>query len=261
MGKEQPPVTPSPAPPPRTALEVDRFMEEWEDNARARGFTLETLDTIDGDPLVVAFSWPHHDQPGIYLSAGIHGDEPAGPLALLDSMRRGLLNADTNCVLFPLLNPSGARRGIRENGRGMDLNRDYRNPLSIEAQAHTRWLLDGAFPYRAVLGCHEDWESQGAYVYELNPDALPSLCPHLLQALEPICGIENAATIDGFSTNGEGVIHPPCETLQRPLWPESIFLLHHFTRLSYTVETPSSLPLEKRIKAQCEAISGFAAST
>jgi len=257
MAEGHPPAAASPAPPPTTTIDVDRFLEEWEEAALNRGLTIETLEVIDSYPLVVAFSWPYPDQSGLYLSAGIHGDEPAGPLALLEAVRGGLLSADTNLVLFPLLNPTGASRGTRENSRGLDLNRDYRQPVSIEVQAHVRWLLEHGFCYRAVLGCHEDWECGGGYLYELNPEGAPSLCPSLLEALAPICGVETTATIDGWPTNGEGVIHPPSETLQRPLWPESIFLVHHFTRLSYTVETPSSLPLQKRIAAQLEAIRGF----
>ena len=66
-------------------------------------------------------------RPRIYLSAGIHGDEPAPPLALLALIESGALDKRAVWFLCPILNPDGLARGTRENAEGVDLNRDYRH--------------------------------------------------------------------------------------------------------------------------------------
>jgi hypothetical protein len=40
----------------------------------------------------------------------------------------------------------------------------------------------------------------------------------------------------------------------RDPWPESIYLRAHHTQLGYTIETPSSFPLHRRIDAFASAI-------
>lgn len=66
--------------------------------------------------------------PRCYLSAGIHGDEPAGLVALRDLIRDNAWPDDLNLGICPCLNPQGCELGTRENAAGLDLNRDYRAP-------------------------------------------------------------------------------------------------------------------------------------
>jgi len=58
----------------------------------------------------------------IYISAGIHGDEPAGPLAVRQLLQENAWPADVNLWLLPCLNPTGFRLHRRENAEGLDLN-------------------------------------------------------------------------------------------------------------------------------------------
>ena len=49
---------------------------------------------------------------------------------------------------------------------------------------------------------------------------------------------------------GDGRDHPSApRPAEREKWPESIYLQVNHTRLSYTIETPSSLPLDARVAA------------
>src|SRR6267154_1799426 len=85
--------------------------------ARANGWSIENISAAPKPGLVALTRLPTLDaQPSfrIYISAGIHGDEPAGPLAV-----RKLLQENTwpkNCALWlcPCLNPSGFARNLRE---------------------------------------------------------------------------------------------------------------------------------------------------
>ena len=73
----------------------------------------------------------------IYISTGIHGDEPAGPLAALELIQCDAWPADAAVWLCPCLNPAGFALNRREHPEGIDLNRDYRLPQSASnARAH-----------------------------------------------------------------------------------------------------------------------------
>lgn len=54
----------------------------------------------------------------------IHGDEPAG-IAVTRALRRAGVASGTQLTLIDELNPDGRRAGTRQNGRGVDLNRNF----------------------------------------------------------------------------------------------------------------------------------------
>jgi murein peptide amidase A len=56
----------------------------------------------------------------------IHGNECAG-LAVTRRLARGAVPAGAALWIVPQLNPDGARRGVRQNARGVDLNRNFRS--------------------------------------------------------------------------------------------------------------------------------------
>ncbi|HXB01926.1 MAG TPA: M14 family metallocarboxypeptidase [Opitutaceae bacterium] len=220
--------------------------------ARVAGFRVEKFGETPSGPLLGLTRRTAGPRPRIYLSAGIHGDEPAPPLALLRLLERGFFDARATWFICPLLNPVGLARGTRENANGIDLNRDYRNPASAEIRAHVAWLQRQPRFDLAIL-VHEDWEAKGFYLYELNRTQQPSLAEPILAAVRAGCPIELAEQIDGFPASG-GIIHPEGDLTKREVWPESIYLHAHHTRLSYGFETPSTLPLEQRIATLCTAI-------
>lgn len=190
---------------------------------------------------------PHANAPNFYLSAGIHGDEPAGPLALLE-----LLREDTwptgNYWVVPCLNPDGFSANTRENAQGIDLNRDYRHLKSPEVIGQIDWLtrlprLD------LTLLLHEDWEANGFYCYELNSGKAPSLAQAMVSAVSSVCPIEHVPEVDGRPMDLPGIIRPSADPHSRPLWPEAVWLAVHKVERNYTLEAPSDWPLEVRIKA------------
>jgi murein peptide amidase A len=187
-----------------------------------------------------------------YISTGVHGDEPAGPLAALELLRQDQWPADAEIVLLPCLNPVGFNNNRRENGQGIDLNRDYLNPQSTEVRAHLVWLEQQP-PFDMTLCLHEDWESHGFYVYELNPDRKPSRAEAMVAAVAVVCPIDRSELIEGRPAQN-GVIRPELDPKTRPLWPEAFWLLQHKTRLSYTPEAPSDFPLQTRVKALVTAV-------
>jgi predicted deacylase len=236
-----------------SAFNPSDLVARFESSARARGFRIERFGEIAGTPLVALTKRTPGPRPRLYLSSGIHGDEPAPPLALLELLEAGAFDARANWFLCPLLNPAGFLRGARENPAGLDLNRDYKQLASPEIRAHVAWLRRQP-NFDFTLSVHEDWESTGYYLYELNPDARPSLAEPMIAAVAPVCPIETAAIIDGRESAAPGIIRPLADPLLRELWPESIYLRAHHTNLTYTLESPSALPLATRIAAHRAAI-------
>jgi hypothetical protein len=242
-----------------SVLDPHEFLPRFAAAARAAGFQEETYGSVGGLPLAAYSRRTPGPRPRIYFSAGIHGDEPAPPHALLHLLERGCFDTRAVWFLCPLLNPLGFLRGTRENPAGIDLNRDYKSRASPEIQAHARWL-EKQPAFDLAICVHEDWESAGFYVYELNPSGQPSLAPAMLQAVAPVCPIEAATVIDGRAIAEPGIIRPAADPALRDLWPESIYLQAHHCRLGYTIESPSCLPLAQRVAALAAALTAAVAA-
>lgn len=188
----------------------------------------------------------------IYLSTGIHGDEPAGPLAALQLLQEDAWPDDAAIWLCPCLNPTGFPINRRENAAGIDLNRDYRHLETPEVRAHVEWLQRQP-RFDVALCLHEDWESSGFYVYELNPDDRASFAEKILEAVAKVCPVDTSPLIEDWPAQN-GLIRPNFIPADRPRWPEAFYLITHKTRQSYTVEAPSDFPLPTRVAALTAAV-------
>lgn len=199
--------------------------------------------------------WRHSRTPGapaFFLSAGIHGDEPAGPVAVRNLLQENEW-PDAHLWLIPCLNPAGFALGTRENAEGIDLNRDFLNPRSPEVIGQIAWM-EPLPRFDLTLLLHEDWEANGFYCYELNLRQRPSLAPAMVAGVRPVCPIETAAEVDGRPTDSPGIIRPNPDLANRPLWPEAVWLAVHKTDLNYTLEAPSDWPLPVRVAALTKAV-------
>ncbi len=99
-----------------------------------------------------------------------------------------------------------------------------------------------------TLCLHEDWESNGFYLYELNTGGGPSQAEEVIRRVAQICPIDLAENIEDRSAIG-GIIRPSADPRSRPEWPEAFWLLTHKTRHSYTLEAPSDYPMQTRVAA------------
>lgn len=238
-------------------IDVDITLRACRQAAQFHGWKVEELREGDG-PELLAFTRPAevplsaHSAPRIYLSSGIHGDEPAALLAVQRLLERDRLPHQVSWTVCPCLNPVGCRLGTRENAAGRDLNRDYRHLISPEIRAHVAWLArQPAFDLSLCL--HEDWESKGFYLYELNPEGRPSLAESMVEAAARVCPLDLSEEIEGRPARG-GIIRPSLDPATRPEWPEAFYLLQNKTRLSYTLEAPSDYPMSARVDALVAAV-------
>jgi murein peptide amidase A len=233
------------------SIDIDAVQSEIHELALAAGWSAETFLDIPGIRLRAYARAARTSERNIYVASGIHGDEPSGPLALAELLRENSW-PDANLWLVPCLNPTGFRLNTRENSAGIDLNRQYRNPVTPEIVAHTAWLKRQPRFQTSIL-LHEDWEANGYYIYELNPKNHPSLSEPIIEAVRQFCPVEIAESVDGFSCRN-GIIRVAVNPPERPQWAEAIYLIAHHSEQSYTLETPSDFALTFRVKAHCVAL-------
>ena len=245
-------------------IDIRAVLHEVEIAAQMRGWTSETfgqqgefnLLALHRPPLSIrtpstlrssATAEDGHSALRIYLSTGIHGDEPAGPLAGLKLLQENHWPENAELWFCPCLNPMGFVLNRRENADGKDLNRDYRHLETAEVRAHIAWL-ERQPQFDVYLCLHEDWESHGFYLYEQNPDGKPSLAESIIGAVQRICLIDLSETIEHRPAKN-GIIRPNLDPLTRPQWAEALYLIMNKARLGYTLEAPSDFPLPARVNA------------
>jgi protein MpaA len=171
--------------------------------------------------------------PVIALTAGVHGDEPAGPLALLALVENDELDRNYAYRLWPCTNPSGYAKGTRENAEGADVNRTFgRGGRTPEARALLTSNRDRKF--RLSIDLHEDCDAQGFYCYEYGE-----------------CGLGAAIVKAVMAANFpvEQVLRPDAAGEAEEIGGLSYTLLvaRNAARRALTFETPLCLPLEQRI--------------
>lgn len=234
------------------AFDFTDFQTAFREAAEAAGFTATLLVDLAAGPLL---AWERGGNgPRVYLSAGIHGDEPAGPLALLALSREGFFTDDFHWLLCPALNPAGLAASTRENACGIDLNRDYWQLSTREVTAHAGWLNALTKP-DLFISLHEDWETTGFYFYEINlrlDD--PARAQRILGAVGPWFSPQPGPEIDGHEVREAGWIYHAAEPDIPEGWPEAIYLAKMGCPVSFTFETPSQAPLMKRVTAHAAAV-------
>jgi hypothetical protein len=233
-------------------IDIRATLHNVETAAQLHGWTSEIFYNIGKFKLFALHRLPLSTlnfQPStrIYISTGIHGDEPAGPLATLRLLQENQWPEGAEIYLLPCLNPVGFILNQRQNAEGIDLNRDYRNPNSAEVRAHIAWL-ERQPEFDFYLCLHEDWESHGFYLYEQNPDNKPSLAEKIIEAVKKVCPIDLSENIEGRLAKN-GIVRPNILPHERPDWPEAFYLITQKARLGYTLEAPSDFPLQTRVNA------------
>lgn len=186
--------------------------------------------------------------PRIYLSSGVHGDEPAGPATLLHLLENNFFSDyDASFFLAPVVNPLGLLAGTRENPAGADLNRDFRHATQAETRALVD-LLNTLPPFELSACLHEDWESSGFYLYCLGAQPALDTAKSVIANIAAKHPIDLSELIDESESSG-GVIHrsEPLDIDAREDWPEAFYLVSSLRHPHYTLEAPSSFPMEKRI--------------
>jgi protein MpaA len=227
---------------------------------RRRGVSVREVACVNAPRTLLVAEAGNPNAPAVSLTAGVHGDEPAAPWALLSIVRDGLLDPRFGYRIWPCLNPSGYVAGTRRNAEGIDVNRSFsRGGTSAEARAVITATRDRRFVL--ALDLHEDFEAEGCYLYEpLRPGAQPRFAPRVVEALDR-AGLP-VQTIGGEFDLGTPAAETPPFRLERGAvlgdaeaelrlfkgLPSSLF---HYRRGAQplTFESPRPRPWDERIAA------------
>jgi succinylglutamate desuccinylase len=171
-------------------------------------------------------------RPTISLSAGVHGDEPAAPCALLNIVESGLLDPRFAYRIWPCTNPSGYEAQTRANAEGQDINRSFsRGGLTPEAKAIITATRDRKFALS--LDLHEDFEAEGCYCYEPLRDG-DSFSSAIIEALDDNgCPVQEIlSTFDlGYSADAKHV----CSLRRGRVMTNLREEIKHFAGLPYSI--------------------------
>lgn len=169
--------------------------------------------------------------PLAFFMSGLHGDEQAGPLALLEWLEKDghhrLLKKNIALKVIPLVNDLGWDRYTRNYGRqNLNRNFDSRAPGFLRQMM----LAIEKRPPKFFLDLHEDQQVRNAYIFRMAGDA--SGLSEFLQA--------NMQAYD--------LLWKPART-----WggTSEVFVRSLGCRYAATTETPRGWSLRRRIRWHC----------
>ncbi len=200
-------------------------------------------------------------QPSIALAAGVHGDERAGPWALLQLMETGALDPRFAYRIWPCTNPSGFEAGTRASADGADVNRTFgRGGTSPEARAIVTSNRDRKFALS--LDLHEDADAAGFYCYEYGGGAIGRDAVAAVRAAGfPVDPLEATFDVAGPLTDehcrrepGRIVADAAAEAALLDGLSYTMAIARHAARHALTFETPSAAPWAARLAAHGVAV-------
>ena len=227
--------------------------------------------------------------PALWVLSGIHGEEPAGPNALYESINilQHLKNENIPIVFIPMCNPLGYFRNWRYSNEYRDyqmgtsvgdsehllFNEDYHPrrimPACDEADQLTKAVLKNINPRPPILSMdfHEDEDSRGSntfsYIYSQGKmgvdDPIAKMVVQILTG-NNILLQQNGVTRFG-DTIVDGIVNASKDgsidelLASNVIYKNNSMILKHPAKTVIVVETPSvGVPLEKRVIAHLEII-------
>lgn len=149
---------------PGNRPEYDVLEETFRRLRRPLGLRVREIACVGAARTLLVGELGDAQRPAVAITAGVHGDEPAGPWAVLSALESGLLDARFAYRIWPCTNPGGYAAVTRFNPEGADVNRSFSRGGSTP---ESRAIITANRDRRYVLSIdvHEDFESDGFYCY------------------------------------------------------------------------------------------------
>ena len=214
----------------------DDLQKRWKALRAAGEMTVREVACSGAPRTMLCAESGDRDAPAVTIAAGVHGDEPAGPWALLSLAENAELDCRYAYRLWPCTNPSGFLAGTRENAGGEDVNRSFgRGGTTPESRAVI--VANRDRKYVLSLDLHEDDALGGFYCYEYGEGGIGER-------------IASAVSEAGFPLEAEPVLRPAPHLEADAIGGISytLSIVRHAAARALTLETPTRLPLEARIE-------------
>ena len=225
------------------------LVKRWRELGRKVGLRIRKFATMDGLPCYELSSKRDISECQLYLSAGIHGDEPAGTEGLYAWANKNCeILSRVPVIIYPCLNPWGLLENSRFTMEGKDLNRQWDKGEDVSIAEIIQKTMGAQFSLAVNL--HEDYDAHGIYLYE--PPTVKkrdNLASQILESGSEYITIDSRKKIEGRWAR-EGVIRPAPSSLPKEGLPEAAFLQECRAKRTFVFETPSELDLQVRVQAQ-----------
>jgi hypothetical protein len=235
------------------AHDYPHLLERWRAVAKRTGLVMRRIAAGPEFNLYSVRSRRLPREGTIYISAGIHGDEPAGTEALITWAEKNTrLLRSRPVFLVPCINPWGLVNNSRTDSRKRDLNRSFQDDSVAEIAALKRAI--GRRRFSLGLTLHEDYDALGIYIYEIR-GAVPYWGEALLRAASPHVPPEWREIVEGRECVG-GMVRPELDMsiFEEMGLPEAVYLRLQGCPRVFTIETPSEYGLDRRVRAQVAVI-------
>ena len=225
------------------------LIKRWRALAKKVGLRIRKFATMDGQPCYELSSGRDISECQLYLSAGIHGDEPAGTEGLYAwANKNWKILSEIPVLIYPCLNPWGLLENSRFTLEGKDLNRQWDKGEDASISEIIQKTLGVQFSLAVNL--HEDYDAHGIYLYEPpTGKKRDDLASQILDSGSEYIPIDSRKKIEGRWAQG-GIIRPAPSSLPKEGLPEAAFLQESRADRTFVFETPSELDLRVRIQAQ-----------
>jgi hypothetical protein len=229
----------------------DDLEARWKALRRSREIAVREVACVGAPRTLLCAEMGPHTAPEIALASGVHGDEPAGPWALLALAENGDLDERYAYRMWACTNPSGYRAGTRENAEGVDINRSFgRGGQTPEARAIVTANRDRKFAISIDL--HEDCDADGFYCYEYGEGDLGrGVIAAVRESGFPVQDLTRCDLGAPFEDPEleDGVVRPNRTAEGEAIGGLSYTMLvaRHAAHRALTFETPARLAWETRI--------------
>lgn len=178
--------------------------------------------------------------------AGLHGDEPGGPVGVLEFLKeRPYIPKTKRVVIIPLANPTGYKANTRKNKDDVDINRKF-NEKELTGEAKAIWEALEDEDLTVFHSLHEDPDLSKFYLYYTHNKKLAEDMRDLARKYFKIYEKDQRKPLSG-EMYGDKIIDGliPLPHIKRGTIEDRML---EYSVPYFTTETPGKAPLVKRAK-------------
>lgn len=238
--------------------------------AEIKKLWLHILGAVEEFPIWLVRTSMIYDKkkPHILIVAGFHGEEKAGPLAIIKWLESKQIPSRVDISFLPVINPVGFNIGKRYNSQNQKSNAGFCHPELGDAPSREGQILLAneiilkKLARNGFLSLHEDITTTEYYMYAYESNGQPSIMAKQIRNVEDRF-FQRYGDGNGVVTDGSTVLYP-----ERAIVNEGLvfnlcdgsyedFRMHQGCRHAFATETPGKLRISKRIGANMAIIDKF----